>query len=79
MRSAKSFVLHESKHVLAVLFVECLRVSQERCFLSFPNMSFKMRFFNGFLNVHFLFPNWQKMLLTRAANLLAGMAASPSC
>ena len=78
MRSAKSFVLHESEHVLAVLFVECLRVSQERCFLSFPNVSFKMRFFNGFLNAH-PFPNWQKMLFTRAASLLAGMAASPSC
>ena len=77
MRSAKSFVLHESKHVLAVLFVECLRVSQERCFLSFPNVSFKMRFFNGLLNVHFL--SGKKCLLTRAASLLVGMAAFLSC
>ena len=77
MRSAKNFVLHESKHVLAVLFVECLRVFQERYFLSFPNVSFKMRFFNGLLNVHFLFG--KKCLLTRAASLLAGMAVSPSC
>ena len=77
MRSAKSFVLHESEHVLAVFFVECLRVSQERCFLSFPNVSFEMRFLDGLLNVHFL--SGKKCLLTRAASLLAGMAASPSC
>ena len=77
MYNTKSFVLYESEHVLAVLFVECLRVSQERCFLSFPNVSFKMRFFNGLLNAHFL--SGKKCLLTRAASLLAGMAVSPSC
>ena len=77
MLIAKSFVLHESEHVLAVLFVECLRVSQERCFLSFPNVSFEMRFFNCLLNVHFL--SGKKCLLIRAASLVAGMAVSPSC
>ena len=77
MRSAKSFVLHESEHVLAVLFVECLCVFQKCCFLSFPNVSFEMCFLNDLLNVHFL--SGKKCLLTRAASLLAGMAASPSC